>query len=136
MFFNEFPYSDLKGYNRESLHFIPEAIVFDEISRKYCERFINEPLRGYYYDQENAITSRSSSRSNSNCYLWKHVLNAILDYFKYDPLCFLKALVGISFDGIATGRSLNVILKDINKIKIKNFNCIFISSWIYIKFAS
>lgn len=117
--FKEFPYPDLKGYNGESLHFIPEAVVLDKISRKYYERFINEPLRGYYHDQENAITSRSSSRSNSNYYLWKHVLNDILDYFKYDPMYFFKASVGISFDGIATGRSLHIILKDINKIKIK-----------------
>ena len=88
MFFNEFPYPDLKGYNRESLHLILGSIVLDEISRKYCERFINEPLRGYYHDQENVINSRSSSRSNSNYYLWKDVLNDILDYFKYDPLYF------------------------------------------------
>ena len=38
--FKEFPYPDLKGYNGESLHFIPEAIVFDAMSRKYYERFI------------------------------------------------------------------------------------------------
>ena len=68
MFFNEFPYPDLKGYNRESLHLILGSIVLDEISRKYCERFINEPLRGYYHDQENVINSRSSSRSKSNIY--------------------------------------------------------------------
>lgn len=86
--FKEFPYPDLKGYNGESLHFIPEAIVLDKISRKYYERFINEPLRGYYHDQDNAITARSNSRSNSNYYLWKHVLNDILDYFKYDPIYF------------------------------------------------
>lgn len=117
--FKEFPYPDLKGYNGESLHFIPEAIVLDKISRKYYERFINEPLRGYYHDQDNAITARSNSRSNSNYYLWKHVLNDILDYFKYDPIYFLKASVGMSFDGIATGRSLHIILKDIKKIRIK-----------------
>ena len=117
--FKEFPYPDLKGYNGESLHFIPEAIVLDKISRKYYERFINEPLRGYYHDQDNAITARSNSRSNSNYYLWKHVLNDILDYFKYDPIYFLKASVGMSFDGIATGRSLHIILKDIKKMRIK-----------------
>ena len=117
--FKEFPYPDLKGYNGESLHFIPEAIVLDKISRKYYERFINEPLRGYYQDQDNAITARSNSRSNSNYYLWKHVLNDILDYFKYDPIYFLKASVGMSFDGIATGRSLHIILKDIKKMRIK-----------------
>ena len=117
--FKEFPYPDLKGYNGESLHFIPEAIVLDKISRKYYERFINEPLRGYYHDQDNAITARSNSRSNSNYYLWKHVLNDILDYFKYDPIYFLKASVGMSFDGIATGRALHIILKDIKKIRIK-----------------
>lgn len=117
--FKEFPYPDLKGYNGESLHFIPEAIVLDKISRKYYERFINEPLRGYYHDQDNAITARSNSRSNSNYYLWKHVLNDILDNFKYDPIYFLKASVGMSFDGIATGRSLHIILKDIKKMRIK-----------------
>ena len=117
--FKEFPYPDLKGYNGESLHFIPEAIVLDKISRKYYGRFINEPLRGYYHDQDNAITARSNSRSNSNYYLWKHVLNDILDYFKYDPIYFLKASVGMSFDGIATGRSLHIILKDIKKMRIK-----------------
>ena len=117
--FKQFPYPDLKGYNGEPLHFIPEAIVFDKISRKYYERFINEPLRGYYHDQDNAITARSNSRSNSNYYLWKHVLNDILDYFKYDPIYFLKAAVGMSFDGMATGRPLHIILKDINRIRIK-----------------
>jgi len=117
--FKEFPYPDLKGYNGESLHFIPEAIVFDAMSRKYYERFINEPLRGYYHDQENAITSRSSSRSNANYYLWRHTLNDILDYFFYDILYFIKAAVGITFDGIATGRSLKTILKELKLKRIK-----------------
>lgn len=117
--FKEFPYPDLKGYNGESLHFIPEAIVFDAMSRKYYERFINEPLRGYYHDQENAITSRSSSRSNANYYLWRHTLNDILDYFFYDILYFIKAAVGITFDSIATGRSLKTILKELKLKRIK-----------------
>ena len=101
------------------MHFIPEAIVFDAMSRKYYERFINEPLRGYYHDQENAITSRSSSRSNANYNLWRHTLNDILDYFFYDILYFIKAAVGITFDGIATGRSLKTILKELKLKRIK-----------------
>lgn len=117
--FKEFPYPDLKGYTGESLHYIPEAIVYDAMSRKYYERFINEPLRGYYHDQQNAITARSNSRSNANYYLWKHILNDILDYFFFDILYFMKAAVGITFDGFRTGRSLKVILKEIKLKRIK-----------------
>lgn len=124
--FKEFPYPDLKGYHGESLHFIPEAIVYDKMSRKYYERFINEPLRGYYHDQNNAITARSNSRSNSNYYLWAHTLNDTFDYFIYSPMHYLKAAVGMTFDGFMTGRPLKAILNDLNCYKAKILVIIFL----------
>ena len=46
-------------------------------------------------------------------------MNDILDYFFYDILYFIKAAVGITFDGIATGRSLKTILKELKLKRIK-----------------
>ena len=108
----EFPFPDYKKYKGGNLHYIPEAIIYDAMSRKYMERYINEPLRGYYHDQDNAITNRSTSRSNSNYYLWKHNLNDIIDYFLYNPLFYLKSAIGLVMDGPKTGRPIKVIIKD------------------------
>ena len=85
--------------------FYPETIVQDQCARKYLERYINNPLRGYYRDTSNALTKNKINKENY--YLWVHNINDNMDYFRYAPKNFIKSFVGISMTGFARNMAVS-----------------------------
>lgn len=111
----EFPFPSIAG-----LKFYPEVVVWDKMSKKYLTRYINDGLRIYYHDQENATTfSKKNTRYNENYHLWLHYINDIWEYKRYDKKQFCKALIGISRDGLLSGKNIVDILKDIHNMSRK-----------------
>ena len=109
------PYPEPKG-----LRFYPETILWDEIAKNHKIRYINDALRVIYHDQGNSVTAYGSAgRSRENYYLWLHLLNDMISYFRYDPLQFLKAAVGIIRDGRLNGKPVPDILDDIEPFHSK-----------------
>lgn len=104
-----YPFPSIKG-----LRFFPEAVIWDNISRKYNTKYINDALRIYYLDQVDSTTyEKSSTRYKENYFLWLHYLNDISDYMKYVPKEYIKAIVGVSRDGFLGKKTLRNIIKDI-----------------------
>ena len=106
------------------LKFFPETVVWRAMARKYKTRYIADPLREYFRDQENALTNSKTPRFRENTFLWAHYVNDVMDYFWYKPFVFLKAFVGMSRDNIIVGRTFAVIMKIPNKAW-KKFVCAF-----------
>ncbi len=50
------------------------------MGRKYKTRYIDECLRAYYKDQDNAVTNKEATRYRENVYLWEHLINDVFDY--------------------------------------------------------
>ena len=92
------PYPEIKG-----LHFYPENILWDNIGRKYKTRYINNPLRIYINDQDNAITNKSTAAHKETIYMRRHFINECWDYFSCDPKFFFKQILGLSRDGALCG---------------------------------
>lgn len=104
--FREFPFPEIHS----GLRFYPECIIWRKMARKYKTIYIDECLRAYYKDQENAVTNVKSVRYNENIYLWESNINDIFDYFWYSPSTFLKSFAGLSRDGILCGKSFSQIV--------------------------
>lgn len=90
----DFPFPELSGEK-----YVPESIVWNRISKKYKERFINRMLRTYY----NPITSSDQLTTspvwkNSNAILLGHIcaLNEQIEWIHYDPVFFFKAASNVS----------------------------------------
>ena len=111
-----YPFPDIRRSDKGGLRFFPETIIWNTIDRDYKTRFINECLRGYYRDQENATTHKKADRSRENVYLWEHLINNVFDYAKYRPKRFVKAFIGISRDNLLIGNSFLEIVKKGNTI--------------------
>ena len=93
---NKFP--ELLGGQKSGLIYYPETIYWNNLSRHYMTRYINEALDGYYKDREDALTGKTI-RAKENRYLWLHYINETNDYFnKYYPMLFIKACVGLARD--------------------------------------
>ncbi|MBE5825486.1 MAG: glycosyltransferase family 2 protein [Butyrivibrio sp.] len=107
----KFPFPDIRRTDKGGLHFFPETVIWDNMGRNYKVRYINECLRAYYKDQDNATTNVNNRRSQENIYLWEHLINDVLDYFWYSPMRFIKAFVGITMDGLLNGESYFDIVK-------------------------
>lgn len=102
----EFPYPEIDG-----LHFYPENIHWNEVGRKYITRFIDNPLRFYINDTDNALTGKNNSAVKETFYMRCHFINDCWDYYKYDRKYFIKNIAGLSRDGLATGRKFKEIIK-------------------------
>ena len=111
----EFPFPILEG-----LRFYPESIVWDKMAEKYLTRYIDTSLRILYADQENATTvANKNNRFKENYILWKHYLNDLWRFRKFDRISFLKAIIGVSRDGILSGKNKTEILKEIKNKRVK-----------------
>lgn len=112
----EFPFPNIKG-----IRFYPETVIWDRMARKYNTIYINDGLRIYYKDQDDATTNRKSfTRANENYYLWSHYLNENMDILlKYDKKLILKSMVGLVRDGIISGRKYGYILNNIKSISVR-----------------
>lgn len=98
------------------LKFFPETVIWQSMGRKYKTRYIDEPLRIFYRDQENALTHPNNPRFRENIFLWEHHINNNMDRFFQMPLLFLKSFVGLCRDSIVTGKKYKQIIKIPNKI--------------------
>lgn len=107
----EFPFPTEDAH----LKFFPETVTWRAMARKYQTRYIDEPLREYFRDQENALTNFKTPRFRENTYLWAHYVNDVMDYFWYDPLVFVKAFVGLSRDNIMIGKRFGQIARIPNR---------------------
>lgn len=101
------------------MRFCPEAIVWYEMGKKYKEWIVEIPVKAVYHDTTNAITGRSHNRSIANYYLWQYEINNVLPYLFYNPKEVIKAFVGITMDGLNTGRSLSTILGEAKSFRSK-----------------
>ena len=111
----EFPFPILVG-----LRFYPESVVWDKMAEKYLTRYIDTSLRILYADQENATTvANKNNRFKENYILWKHYLNDLWRFRKFDRISFLKAIIGVSRDGILSGKNKTEILKEIKNKRVK-----------------
>lgn len=117
----EYPFPEVKG-----LRFFPEAIIWQKIARKYKTIYINKPLLYYYKDQSNATTASNNKREKENIYLWKHYINDVFDYFRYDVILFLKAFIGLTRDGLLLKMSHKSIIRECNGVGRKFLCIIFI----------
>lgn len=97
------------------LKFFPETIIWHTMARKYKTRYIDDPLREYFRDQENALTNKKTPRFKENTFLWEHYVNDVMDYFWYRPFVFLKAFVGLCRDNIIIGKHFAEVLSIPNK---------------------
>ena len=113
----EFPNPDIRGGAQHGgLRFYPEGIWQDLAARKYQTFFINDLLCGYTQDNSESLLGRGKkyNRYRENIYLWPHVVNDNLDYFRYDPKSFIKAFIGISMDGFFLKMNIRNMLKLVN----------------------
>jgi len=87
----QFPFPVLKN-----THYIPEAIVWNQISKQYKHRFVNEALRVYYQNnspESDQITKRKHKNFGqpSGCIMYyMNIINEDMRWFIYRPLLFVK----------------------------------------------
>lgn len=105
----QFPFPEPRG-----LHFFPESVIWDSIGEHYLTRYFDMPLRIFYHDQDNSTTKKGNSRYQENYYLWLHIINNLKQYKKYQPVMYLKAIIGIARDGLSSGRTIHIIRNDIH----------------------
>lgn len=109
--FRKYPFPNITGGKNGGIRFFPETVIWNRMGRDYKVRYIDECLRAYYRDQDNATTSKKTRRSRENIYLWEHLVNEVLDYAKYKPKRFMKAFIGMTMDGLLVGESFTEIVK-------------------------
>lgn len=97
------------------LKFFPETVIWQQMGRKYKTRYIEDSLREYFRDQDNALTHNKRPRYRENVFLWEHHINNNMDHFWDMPKLFLKAFVGLSRDNILLGKSFGQIVKIPNR---------------------
>ena len=119
----KYKYPEILGGQKSGLRYYPETIYWNNLSRHYLTRYINEALCGYYKDQDNALTGKTI-RAKENRYLWLHYINDVNDYFKYYPMLFIKACVGLARDSYILSGSSGV--KEATAIiKTKRMKCLY-----------
>ena len=112
----QFPFPDVRNKDNDGLRFFPETVIWDNMGRDYKVRYIDDCLRAYYRDQDNATTHKKANRSRENVYLWEHLVNDVFDYARYKPLRFLKAFIGISMDNLLIGHDYKYIVSRGNTV--------------------
>ncbi|MFV9551026.1 glycosyltransferase family 2 protein [Algibacter sp. PT7-4] len=87
----EFPFPEPKD-----LKLYPEAVIWSKISRKYKTRFINKTLRIYIPGEDSYTTAPIKKFAKASAIWHTSILNDCIDYFKYNPMAFLKTGVHYS----------------------------------------
>ena len=98
----------------EKLKFYPETVIWCRMARKYKTRYVDEPLRGYYRDQENSLVTQADARSRETIYLWQYYINEAMDYLWKSPKYFLQAVIGFSRDCILSHNKYSKSIVRIN----------------------
>ena len=78
--------------------FYPEGLVWNRIGRKYLTRYINRPVRLYFSDSGNQLTSRSIKTRSIARMFYAEMLNEDADYITRAPKRLLRlAIQGARF---------------------------------------
>jgi len=77
---------------------LPESLLWNKIAKKYKTRFVNEALRIYWTDQPSILRSSQHPRKNASGAQINHldILNEYTEWFRFDPLSFLRSAVHYS----------------------------------------
>jgi len=103
----KYPFPEEKG-----LHYYPENIYWDKIGRMYKCRYINQALRYYINDTDNALTASKKTAALKETFFKRvHYINDCWDYAKYDRKKFLLQFVGLTRDGLEYGHKFSYIRK-------------------------
>ena len=108
--FKKYKFPEYKG-----LKFFPETIIWQKMGRNYKTRYIDEPLRAYYRDQDNSVTKKSYNRYKENVHYWLHFINNEMKFFFYYPKVFIKSFIGYSRDSILCKIPYKESISKINK---------------------
>ena len=115
----QYPFPEIAG-----TYFIPEGLVWLNISKTYKIRYVNEVLRVYFVNdhatgatltQRRALSENAVGRLHYNIWL----LNNDLEYFLYSPMPFLKAAVVLPIVAYASKESLWTVLRSLNGVPAK-----------------
>ncbi len=99
----QYPMPVIEGYTG----YIPEAIVWRAIGRRYKTRYVNERLRVYWQDQRNSLSGASfSTRAPGGLLEAEAMLNHDLRWFRYDPLTFARKAAKYSRCSFVVGRPI------------------------------
>lgn len=98
------------------LKFFPETVVWQRMGRKYKTRYIDDALREYFRDQDNALTHVKTPRYRENVHLWAHYVNDCMDHFWDKPGLFAKSFVGVCRDNILLGKKFKQVVAVPNKL--------------------
>ena len=80
----QFPFPEIKT------KCLPEAFIWNRIAKKYKVRFVNEYLRIYHQDAGCQIMKQSIYEIASRSFFYADSLNISSEWFKFDPIRFLK----------------------------------------------
>lgn len=77
---------------------LPEDVRWSKIAKKYKTRFVNEALRIYWTDQPSIVRNSQHPRKNAIGAQLNHldILNDYTEWFRFDPLSFLRSAVHYS----------------------------------------
>jgi glycosyltransferase involved in cell wall biosynthesis len=77
---------------------LPESVGWSKIAKKYKTRFVNEALRIYWTDQPSIMRTSQHPRKNASGAQINHldILNEYTEWFRFDPLSFLRSAVHYS----------------------------------------
>jgi glycosyltransferase involved in cell wall biosynthesis len=109
----DFPFPPVKG-----VKFIPEGVVWSAIARHYQTRFINEPLRVYYYGKHGdagqlTATDCPGRHAVGLVYWYRAVLNNELSWFWYAPGRFLHMAINYCRFSLHAGISISSQIKEL-----------------------
>lgn len=109
----EFPYPELPDAK-----FIPEGLAWSQIGQRYKTRYSNEALQIYYIDDDTEnLMNRDPSLLGSSHSLWhRYTLNQEIDWFRYDPIYFLRSAVHYVRFSLHLGYGLSRQIKDLNNL--------------------
>lgn len=68
----------------------PEGLIWNKIGKKYLTRYINIPVRLYYYDSGNQLTNLPLNRKLHMRLFYTQFINEDSEYLLRAPLIFLK----------------------------------------------
>jgi hypothetical protein len=99
------------------LGYMPEAIIWRAIGRRYRTRFVNERLRVYWQDQPSSISSgRIQDRALGGMLEAEALLNNDMRWFRFDPIEFLRKGAKYSRCAFHVGRSIPSQARSLNSL--------------------
>ncbi len=77
---------------------LPESVRWNKIAKMYKTRFVNEALRTYWTDQPSIMNNSQHPRKDAIGAQLNHldILNDYTEWFRFDPLSFLRSAVHYS----------------------------------------